>query len=68
MNDSVQSSPVTPVGINHLVLNVRDIEAPHRFGGDDEVRDHRRLARCHAQLVFGATLIMINFVFAPTAG
>ncbi len=34
MNDSVQSNPsaaVTPVGLNHLVLNVRDIEASHRF-------------------------------------
>jgi catechol-2,3-dioxygenase len=25
------SRPVTPVGINHLVLNVRDIEESHRF-------------------------------------
>jgi catechol 2,3-dioxygenase len=25
------SKPVTPVGINHLVLNVRDIEQSHRF-------------------------------------
>jgi len=34
MNDNVQSgpsAPVTPVGLNHLVLNVRDIEASHRF-------------------------------------
>ncbi len=34
MNDSVQSDPsvaVTPVGLNHLVLNVRDIEVSHRF-------------------------------------
>ena len=34
MNDIVPSSPaaaVTPVGLNHLVLNVRDIEASHRF-------------------------------------
>jgi len=34
MNDSVQTSPsaaVTPVGLNHVVLNVRDIEASHRF-------------------------------------
>jgi catechol 2,3-dioxygenase len=34
MNDSVQSNPsvaVTPIGLNHLVLNVRDIEASHHF-------------------------------------
>ena len=34
MNDSVPSGPsvaVTPVGLNHLVLNVRDIAASHRF-------------------------------------
>jgi catechol 2,3-dioxygenase len=34
MNDNVQSDPsvaVTPIGLNHLVLNVRDIEASHRF-------------------------------------
>src|SRR5271169_3181554 len=34
MNDSVQSGPsaaVTPVGLNHLVLNVRDIAESHRF-------------------------------------
>jgi len=34
MNDSVQASPsvaVTPAGLNHIVLNVRDIEASHRF-------------------------------------
>jgi catechol 2,3-dioxygenase len=34
MDDSVQSQPtsaVTPAGLNHIVLNVRDIEASHRF-------------------------------------
>lgn len=34
MNDSVQShssAAVTPSGLNHIVLNVRDIEASHRF-------------------------------------
>ncbi len=34
MNDSVSSTPSAPVrpsGLNHLVLNVRDIEASHRF-------------------------------------
>jgi catechol 2,3-dioxygenase len=34
MNDLAPSNPdaaVTPVGLNHLVLNVRDIEASHRF-------------------------------------
>lgn len=34
MSDSVQSNPsvaVTPAGLNHVVLNVRDIEASHRF-------------------------------------
>ena len=25
------TGPVTPRGINHLVLNVRDIEESHRF-------------------------------------
>ena len=28
---SPPSGPVTPVGLNHLVLNVRDIEESHRF-------------------------------------
>ena len=28
---SAQGSPVTPVGVNHVVLNVRDIEESHRF-------------------------------------
>ncbi|MEQ9642154.1 MAG: VOC family protein [Alphaproteobacteria bacterium] len=28
---SKTSKPVTPVGINHLVLNVRDIEESHKF-------------------------------------
>ena len=23
--------PVTPIGLNHLVINVRDIEASHKF-------------------------------------
>ena len=34
MNDMAPGNPsvaVTPVGLNHLVLNVRDIEASHRF-------------------------------------
>ena len=34
MNDTVQAAPsaaVTPIGLNHLVLNVRDIEASHKF-------------------------------------
>jgi len=33
MNDSVRSdaSAVTPAGLNHVVLNVRDIEESHRF-------------------------------------
>src|SRR6185437_16958076 len=26
-----QAGPVAPVGLNHLVLNVRDIEESHRF-------------------------------------
>jgi catechol 2,3-dioxygenase-like lactoylglutathione lyase family enzyme len=30
MNDQVPSGPVTPVGLNHLVINVRDIEESHR--------------------------------------
>jgi len=25
------SGPVTPVGLNHLVINVRDLEESHRF-------------------------------------
>jgi catechol 2,3-dioxygenase len=28
---SPPTGPVTPVGLNHLVLNVRDIEESHRF-------------------------------------
>ena len=34
MTDSKQAAPdraVTPVGVNHLVLNVRDIEESHEF-------------------------------------
>ena len=34
MNDSIQAGPsaaVTPAGLNHLVLNVRDIAESHRF-------------------------------------
>ena len=33
MSNSVQApnSPVTPRGINHLVLNVRDMEESHHF-------------------------------------
>jgi catechol-2,3-dioxygenase len=29
--EPVMDKPVTPRGINHLVLNVRDIEESHRF-------------------------------------
>ena len=29
--DAAPASPVTPAGLNHLVLNVRDIEESHRF-------------------------------------
>ena len=28
---SPPTGPVTPVGLNHLVLNVRDLEESHRF-------------------------------------
>src|SRR6516165_8120749 len=28
---SAPSGPITPVGLNHLVLNVRDLEESHRF-------------------------------------
>jgi catechol 2,3-dioxygenase len=28
---SVPSAPITPYGINHVVLNVRDLEESHRF-------------------------------------
>lgn len=31
MNDHVVAGPVTPAGLNHIVLNVRDIEESHRF-------------------------------------
>lgn len=31
MADTNVSGPVRPVGLNHLVLNVRDMEASHRF-------------------------------------
>ena len=31
MSTSKQNRAVTPVGINHLVLNVRDLEESHRF-------------------------------------
>ncbi|MBV9862643.1 MAG: VOC family protein [Alphaproteobacteria bacterium] len=30
-NNPVPHAPVTPVGLNHLVLNVRNIEESHRF-------------------------------------
>src|SRR5271170_6528278 len=30
-NQSAASGPVTPTGLNHLVLNVRDLEESHRF-------------------------------------
>lgn len=30
-SSSTSSSPVTPTGLNHLVLNVRDLEESHRF-------------------------------------
>ena len=35
---------VTPVGLNHLVLNVRDIEELHRFW--TEIIGFSRWARC----------------------
>ena len=31
MNDRVVSGPVAPAGLNHVVINVRDIEESHRF-------------------------------------
>ncbi|MGH7152283.1 MAG: VOC family protein, partial [Acetobacteraceae bacterium] len=31
MSNETTSHPVTPTGLNHLVLNVRDIEESHRF-------------------------------------
>jgi catechol-2,3-dioxygenase len=31
MATEIPSRPVTPAGLNHLVLNVRDIEASHKF-------------------------------------
>lgn len=31
MPDAGPTRPSTPAGVNHLVLNVRDLEASHRF-------------------------------------
>jgi catechol 2,3-dioxygenase len=39
-------SPVTPVGLNHLVINVRDIEESHRFW--TEIIGLRQVGELHA--------------------
>jgi catechol 2,3-dioxygenase-like lactoylglutathione lyase family enzyme len=41
-----QRGPVTPVGLNHLVLNVRDIEESHRFW--TEIIGFRQVGELHA--------------------
>jgi catechol 2,3-dioxygenase-like lactoylglutathione lyase family enzyme len=41
-----QRAPVTPVGLNHLVLNVRDIEESHRFW--TEIIGFRQVGEWHA--------------------
>lgn len=41
------ASPVTPVGLNHLVLNVRDIEESHRFW--TEILGFRMVGELHAR-------------------
>lgn len=42
---ATQSGPVTPVGLNHLVLNVRDIEESHRFW--TEIIGFRQVGEIH---------------------
>ena len=40
------SAPVAPVGLNHLVLNVRNIEESHRFW--TEIVGFRQVGEIHA--------------------
>ena len=40
------TAPVTPVGLNHLVLNVRDIEESHRFW--TEIVGFKQVGEIHA--------------------
>src|SRR5579883_2344192 len=43
---STQRSAVTPVGLNHLVLNVRNLEESHRFW--TEILGFRQVGELHA--------------------